>query len=297
MARAREALGQLTKVAFGQPSINPLFTMFAELSGDAGIGRPIPSRAPGATSGPLTAARGNRVAARGNVRTMKSGIPWSIKGIDEEARQAALEAARQAGLSLNEWLNQAIARHAAEEGVDPQFFAREGRESDNELRNLASSIAELTRRIRAMDVSSRAATSGLKDRLDEIEEKLGRADQGSGDDERRMQSLKGVSVLVDKLARELDNADETARSHGRGAAPAGGGNSRTERLGGSCRRRNPRARAAPRRHRRQDQAACRRRRPRPPSSTISERASTRCWRAPNRARRLPTRRPHRSIRR
>ena len=143
---------------------------------------------------------------------MKSGIPWSIKGIDEEARLAALEAARQAGLSLNEWLNQAIARHAAEEGVDPQFFAREGRESDNELRNLASSIAELTRRIRAMDVSSRAATSGLKDRLDEIEEKLGRADQGSGDDQRRMQSLKGVSVLVDKLARELDNADETARS-------------------------------------------------------------------------------------
>ena len=57
---------------------------------------------------------------------MKSGIPWSIRGIDEEARQAALEAARQAGLSLNEWLNQAITKHAAEEGVDPQIFAREG---------------------------------------------------------------------------------------------------------------------------------------------------------------------------
>ena len=136
---------------------------------------------------------------------MKSGIPWNIaKGIDEEARQAALDAARQAGLSLNEWLNQAIARHAAEESIDG--------DSDSELRSVASSIAELTRRIRAMDANSRTAISGLKDRLDEIEEKLGRADQGSGDDMRRMQSLKGVSVLVDKLARELDNADETARS-------------------------------------------------------------------------------------
>jgi len=34
---------------------------------------------------------------------------------------------------------------------------------------VASSIAELTRRIRAMDVSSRAAISGLKGRLDSIE--------------------------------------------------------------------------------------------------------------------------------
>jgi localization factor PodJL len=143
---------------------------------------------------------------------MKSGIPWNIKGIDEEARQAALEAARHAGVPLNEWLNQAIARRAAEEGVDPENLARESAASDDELRNVASSIVELTRRIRAMDVSSRTAISGLKDRLDEIEDKLGGADQGGGDDDRRMQSLKGVSALVDKLARELDNADESARS-------------------------------------------------------------------------------------
>jgi localization factor PodJL len=92
---------------------------------------------------------------------MKSGIPWNIKGIDEEARQAALEAARHAGVPLNEWLNQAIARRAAEEGVDPENLARESAASDDELRNVASSIVELTRRIRAMDVSSRTAISGL----------------------------------------------------------------------------------------------------------------------------------------
>ena len=144
---------------------------------------------------------------------MKSGMPWNIRGIDEEARQAATEAARHAGVPLNEWLNRAIATRAAEEGVDPEIFAGEDRDrDDDELRNVASSIAELTRRIRAMDQSSRAAISGLKDRLDEIEDKLGGADQGAGGDDRRTQSLKGVSALVDKLARELDNADESARS-------------------------------------------------------------------------------------
>src|ERR1700682_3164724 len=149
---------------------------------------------------------------------MKSGIPWNIKGIDEEARQAAHEAARHAGVPLNEWLNQAIARRAAEEGVDPENLVRESAASDDELRNVASSIVELTRRIRAMGGSSRTAISGLKDRLDEIEDKLGGADQGGGDDDRRMQSLKGVSALVDKLARELDNADESARSTGQGVS-------------------------------------------------------------------------------
>jgi localization factor PodJL len=150
---------------------------------------------------------------------MKPGVPWNLKGIDEEARQAAMEAARHAGVPLHEWLNRAIATRAAEEGVDPEIFAGEDRDQDedgdrddDEFRNVASSIAELTRRIRAMDVSSRAAISGLKDRLDEIEDKLGRADQGGADDHRRTQSLKGVSVLVDKLAREIDTADESART-------------------------------------------------------------------------------------
>ena len=160
----------------------------------------------------------------------------------------------------------------------------------------ASSIAELTRRIRAMDVSSRAATSGLKDRLDEIEEKLGRADQGSGDDERRMQSLKGVSVLVDKLARELDNADETARSTVEGlrrrAAATAEPSASADHVGDAIRALEQRLAGIADKIK---PPATRRRRP--PNSTISGRASTRCWRGPNRPRRLPTRRPHRSIRR
>ena len=39
---------------------------------------------------------------------MKPGIPWSVKGIEPEAREAAKLAARKAGLTLGEWLNSVI---------------------------------------------------------------------------------------------------------------------------------------------------------------------------------------------
>ena len=39
---------------------------------------------------------------------MKPGIPWSVKGIEPEAREAAKHAARRAGMTLGEWLNTVI---------------------------------------------------------------------------------------------------------------------------------------------------------------------------------------------
>lgn len=46
---------------------------------------------------------------------MKPGIPWSVKGIDSEAREAAKHAARRSGMTLGEWLNTVI-REQAEDG-------------------------------------------------------------------------------------------------------------------------------------------------------------------------------------
>jgi localization factor PodJL len=39
---------------------------------------------------------------------MKPGVPWSVKGIDNEARAAAKHAARRSGMTLGEWLNTVI---------------------------------------------------------------------------------------------------------------------------------------------------------------------------------------------
>lgn len=46
---------------------------------------------------------------------MVSQSPWSVKGIDPEAREAAKIAARRAGLTVGQWLNQAIRVVAAEQ--------------------------------------------------------------------------------------------------------------------------------------------------------------------------------------
>ena len=46
---------------------------------------------------------------------MKPGIPWSIKGIESETREAAKAAARRSGVTLGQWLNGMI-----QDGADSQ---------------------------------------------------------------------------------------------------------------------------------------------------------------------------------
>jgi localization factor PodJL len=50
---------------------------------------------------------------------MKPGIPWSVKGIDAETREAAKEAARRAGMTLGAWLN-ALILDQSEDDDPPQ---------------------------------------------------------------------------------------------------------------------------------------------------------------------------------
>ena len=45
----------------------------------------------------------------------KSPSPWSVKGVDPEAREAAKIAARKAGLTVGAWLNQMIRQSASDQ--------------------------------------------------------------------------------------------------------------------------------------------------------------------------------------
>ena len=61
---------------------------------------------------------------------MKPGIPWSVKGIEPEVREAAKHAARKAGMTLGEWLNTVILDQSedadvekpAEAGAPEEYF-------------------------------------------------------------------------------------------------------------------------------------------------------------------------------
>ena len=80
---------------------------------------------------------------------MKPGIPWSVKGIGPEVREAAKHAARKAGMSLGEWLNTVILDQSDDEvatemasGATPQqdYFEQETAEpADRKSTRLNSS--------------------------------------------------------------------------------------------------------------------------------------------------------------
>jgi localization factor PodJL len=153
---------------------------------------------------------------------MKSGVPWSIRDIDDDLREAARAAARQSGVSVSEWLNDLIARQTTVSGSTPGSTHEDDSSEDAAI--VAEAVQRLTHRIRAMDIKSRSAISGLQDRLDEIEKRLGAA--ASGRSSEQAQSLKGIASIVNELSREIDNVDETARSMVEGLRDRGGPNAR-----------------------------------------------------------------------
>lgn len=71
---------------------------------------------------------------------MNKAVPWSIKGVDFDAREAAKEAARRDGVTLGEWMNRAISTRAAEIGADAREF-----DADERLEAVAAQLARLSR--------------------------------------------------------------------------------------------------------------------------------------------------------
>ena len=113
---------------------------------------------------------------------MKFGFPWSVKDIRPDARDTAREAARRAGLPVNEWLNAVILQHAA--GQNANAFARgnDGVPADHNsqnnsqvhlrLDNLARRIDQVTRRGPAAYAPKRN-----RDDADQVAELISRLEQ------------------------------------------------------------------------------------------------------------------------
>lgn len=92
---------------------------------------------------------------------MKPGVPWNLKGVSPQVRDSARKAARASGVSVSEWLNNAILDRAAEDGVavpilddEDEFEApaerapARGAQPDNALAEaLARSIDRIDRRL------------------------------------------------------------------------------------------------------------------------------------------------------
>ncbi len=77
---------------------------------------------------------------------MSKVVPWSVKGVDFDAREAAKEAARRSGMPVGEWLNGVIADHANARGVHVDDVGDDER------------IAAVSKRIARMGDATQAAT-------------------------------------------------------------------------------------------------------------------------------------------
>src|SRR5579883_848431 len=90
--------------------------------------------------------------------SMSRAAAWSIRGIGRETREAAHEAARRAGMSLSEWLDEAIAERAAEQGVDPDEF-----DPDDRLDAIADRLNDLSSHDQARNRNKRLAEPDEED--------------------------------------------------------------------------------------------------------------------------------------
>src|SRR5579883_2755298 len=130
---------------------------------------------------------------------------WQVRGIDPEAREAALVAAHSVGMSLGEWLSSVIHDKAAEQGVGQDESYTQGDEglaainerlddlsrqlsrlqghapprpaSDPASGRIADAILQLNGRLDQVIAENRSASSALEKRVSSVDRALARLNQ------------------------------------------------------------------------------------------------------------------------
>jgi localization factor PodJL len=130
---------------------------------------------------------------------MNFGFASSVKGIRSDARRTAEEAARRAGLPLNDWLDAIILQQAAKQGITPQSQTRfEDELPFEELSDLQLRLDDLERRLDQMtrNVFAAYAPKRSRDEADPLVEQFARLEQ-------RIEQL--ASNITRASAAELPN--------------------------------------------------------------------------------------------
>jgi localization factor PodJL len=154
---------------------------------------------------------------------MKSNAPWSVKGIERDARETAKEAARREGMTVGEWLSQVI-----QVAGDPA--ASNGEIVGIKTADIVTAIEILNRRTLAAEHRSAAALESLArgfaaiaDRVQRVEKTGGGAASAQGEvpadfaqrlaalegkvsDKSRFDTLKALEKAVSQIAVQFDAA-------------------------------------------------------------------------------------------
>lgn len=110
--------------------------------------------------------------------TSRRNMPWSIKGVSPEAREAARKAVESGDMTMGEWLSEAIRSVAAEErGVSsaPEPAAAPTEITEDRLEPLAERIATAERRTALMVAPLHELLETIARRLEGLESRLSAA--------------------------------------------------------------------------------------------------------------------------
>ena len=150
---------------------------------------------------------------------MKSNVPWSVKGIDPEARVVAKAAAKEAGMTLGEWMNHAIRQIGEDDGKEggqeggrdddgrdgaaPAQAAPASGVTTDQLRAVVDSLNRLNERLtsteeglRTQEAQTRQTAAGLGQGLETVYERMKRLER-----ERREGASEAIQQRVEKLER------------------------------------------------------------------------------------------------
>jgi localization factor PodJL len=121
---------------------------------------------------------------------MKPGIPWSVKGIEPDAREAAKLAAKRSGMTLGEWLNSTIMDLADDAAVP----AKAAKPSSAKARPTASANPQ-----------SSAALERTASRLEDIAEHLSRLSQRETQVSHPAADHRTDSELMSRVLNRVEN--------------------------------------------------------------------------------------------
>ena len=167
---------------------------------------------------------------------MKPGIPWSVKGINSEAREAAKHAARRSGVTLGEWLNTVIREQADEPAPAKKPPARNSmHDIQSKLDHLSEQLTHMARRdqdtsagrhyerarpagersladiLARVEASERQAAENFADFGERIESLGEKFNQGFGSFPRHPEDVPGYRSLETAVRNIVDHIETSER--------------------------------------------------------------------------------------
>ena len=134
---------------------------------------------------------------------MKPGIPWSVKGIEPETREAAKDAARRSGMTLGEWLNSKILDSADEQESAPAARHQRATPARAETSIRLEDIAEQLSRIARREQNTAPASYGSENRYEDEENLTKILNRVESNERQTVEAFTAVNERLAVLSRQV----------------------------------------------------------------------------------------------